>query len=78
MKSVTKVCIVHRFHIIFLAAETHLVFQLIFNTAPDSLIYNNKVYEKCVKKFQQREKNRRRPLRVLDLFSDIGSGTIVL
>lgn len=40
--------------------------------------YSNDAYCSCSRKFQQRNKARRRPLRVLELFSGIGSGTVVL
>lgn len=49
-----------------------------FNEASDSSIYGSAAYEKCCKNFQQREKDQRRPLQVLDLFSGIGSGVVVL
>lgn len=51
-----------------------------WDEAKDCSIYSNPVYIQCCKDFQQRIKGSKRkiPLRVLDLFCGIGSGTVVL
>jgi hypothetical protein len=46
--------------------------------AEDSKIYSCPVYETYVEKFQQRKGTHESPLRVLELFSGIGSGTLAL
>jgi hypothetical protein len=54
--------------------------QYLTCTAKDCSMYINPVYIQCCKDFQQRTKGSKRktPLRVLDLFCGIGSGTVVL
>ena len=49
-----------------------------FMAAEDSKIYASPVYAAHCKTFQQRKGTQIRPLRVLELFSGIGSGTLAL
>ena len=52
-----------------------------FDAAPDSRVYSDTVYSNHVRKFHARVKNPKlhlEKLTVLDLFSGIGSGTVVL
>ena len=51
---------------------------LSFNTASDSAVYTNPTYSAYCQNFNKRRNTHRGPLRVLDLFSGIGSGTVVL
>ena len=58
--------------------DSYMFQSLSFNTASDSSVYTNPTYSAYCQKFNKRRNTHRGPLRVLDLFSGIGSGTVVL
>lgn len=82
-KNLTKVCC-RTLYLYLIKESPHFQF-LIYDrihcfpfTAKDSSVYSNPAYSRYAHVFQKRKKTLKESLGVLDLFSGIGSGTVVL